>query len=341
MPNVRNADVDYDSTCEWKTFPERLEDAGVSWKIYQNELSLDTGFTREEDAWLANFTDNPIEWFEQYNVWILGDLPPPLDHRAATLPAEIEQLRKSPRAGRCGGGRKAHQGPRCDARRELRKVISERAQMDCGGAARNCRRASAACTTGPSRRTPPTLHTANFRHCATATAAQSREMAIPKGDVLHQFREGCARPGSFPRSPGWSRPRSFPIIRHRPGTARGTLPKRSNILTQQSGGLEEDHLHPDLRRERRLLRSRAAVRRAGSGQPGNRQDLSEASTPQLEYLHLGAGPQATPRAGCARRTGRASAFGCRWWLRRHGAAAASSARRSSTTPPCCNFWRRC
>ena len=58
---MRNEDVNYDSNVRWKTFPERLEDAGVSWKIYQNEVSLKTGFTKEEDAWLANFGDNPIE----------------------------------------------------------------------------------------------------------------------------------------------------------------------------------------------------------------------------------------------------------------------------------------
>jgi phospholipase C len=67
-PCVRNSEVDYDSPARWKTFPERLEDAGVSWKIYQNELSLPSGLDKDREAWLANFTDNPIEFFEQYRV---------------------------------------------------------------------------------------------------------------------------------------------------------------------------------------------------------------------------------------------------------------------------------
>ena len=67
-PCVRNSEVDYDSIARWKTFPERLQEAGVSWKIYQNELSLPSGLEKEEEAWLANFTDNPIEWFEQFHV---------------------------------------------------------------------------------------------------------------------------------------------------------------------------------------------------------------------------------------------------------------------------------
>jgi phospholipase C len=62
--NVRNSEVNYDANARWMTFPERLEDAGVSWRIYQNEVSLPTGFNGEEDDWLSNFTDNSLEWFE-------------------------------------------------------------------------------------------------------------------------------------------------------------------------------------------------------------------------------------------------------------------------------------
>ena len=35
---VRNEDTDYDAEASWKTFPERLEENNVSWKIYQNEI---------------------------------------------------------------------------------------------------------------------------------------------------------------------------------------------------------------------------------------------------------------------------------------------------------------
>ena len=37
--NVWNEDVDYGSEANWTTFPERLEDNGISWRIYQNEIS--------------------------------------------------------------------------------------------------------------------------------------------------------------------------------------------------------------------------------------------------------------------------------------------------------------
>ncbi|TLV03137.1 phosphocholine-specific phospholipase C [Dyadobacter luticola] len=92
--NVRNENVDYGDEAKWTTFPERLEDNGISWRIYQNELSIDTGFVGEEDSWLANFTDNPIEWFSQYNIRYHTGYQTYLKSQVAKLPGEIENSRK-------------------------------------------------------------------------------------------------------------------------------------------------------------------------------------------------------------------------------------------------------
>ena len=83
--NVWNEDADYLTMVNWKTFPERLEENGISWKIYQNELSVGVGFEGEEDGWLANFGDNPIEYFTQYHVKLHPEY-------IAALPKIIEQL---------------------------------------------------------------------------------------------------------------------------------------------------------------------------------------------------------------------------------------------------------
>lgn len=88
--NVRNENVTDDREASWTTFPERLEDHGVSWRIYQNELSISTGFTGEEDSWLANFTDNPIEWFSQYNIRFHTGYQNYLQERQKALPGEID-----------------------------------------------------------------------------------------------------------------------------------------------------------------------------------------------------------------------------------------------------------
>lgn len=92
--NVWNGESDYDQWVSWKTFPERLEDNGISWKIYQNELSVNGGFTGEEDAWLANFTDNPIEFFSQYNVKLSSRYINYISQRIVTLPVEISDAEK-------------------------------------------------------------------------------------------------------------------------------------------------------------------------------------------------------------------------------------------------------
>jgi phospholipase C len=64
-PVLNNAEVGYD----WRTFPELLQAAGISWKIYQDEgLGLDAagvwGFT--DDPYIGNFGDNSLLYFHQY-----------------------------------------------------------------------------------------------------------------------------------------------------------------------------------------------------------------------------------------------------------------------------------
>ncbi|HEY4934989.1 MAG TPA: alkaline phosphatase family protein, partial [Puia sp.] len=91
--NVWNEDMDYE-TLHWKTFPEVLEDNDISWKIYQNEVSIDVGFKDEEDPWLSNFQDNPLEFFSQYNVRLHGRHLIQLRNLMDSLPAEISSLQK-------------------------------------------------------------------------------------------------------------------------------------------------------------------------------------------------------------------------------------------------------
>lgn len=65
---VRNSDIGYSKEVDWKTFPERLEENDISWKVYQNELSIETELEGEASSLLSNFTNNNLEWFKQYNV---------------------------------------------------------------------------------------------------------------------------------------------------------------------------------------------------------------------------------------------------------------------------------
>ncbi|MEJ5104806.1 phosphocholine-specific phospholipase C [Chryseobacterium sp. MYb328] len=99
--NVVNDDIDYDKArqAKWKSFPEILEEQNVSWRIYQNEISLPKGLSGEQEAWLSNFTDNPIEWFSKYNVKFskgyyqhIPDMIASLKQEILKKPAQKERL---------------------------------------------------------------------------------------------------------------------------------------------------------------------------------------------------------------------------------------------------------
>jgi phospholipase C len=79
-PVVDNAEAGYG----WSTFPERLQQAGVSWKIYQD---IGLGLTAAEswgftsDAYIGNYGDNSLLYFHQYQNAAAGS---PLANGAKT-----------------------------------------------------------------------------------------------------------------------------------------------------------------------------------------------------------------------------------------------------------------
>ncbi len=93
MAVVRNGDCDHNTMQNWPTFPERLEALGIPWKIYQNEITIDSGLSGAEDAWLANFGDNPIEYFTQFHVRLAANHRNHVAKRVKNLPGEIDALK--------------------------------------------------------------------------------------------------------------------------------------------------------------------------------------------------------------------------------------------------------
>ena len=53
---------------DWPTFQETLEDNGIDWRIYQNELWTSRLPEGEIDDWLGNYGDNPVEYVKRHNV---------------------------------------------------------------------------------------------------------------------------------------------------------------------------------------------------------------------------------------------------------------------------------
>jgi phospholipase C len=93
-PLVRNSELTYGKEATWNTFPERLQDNGISWKVYQNEVSVNTLLEGEDEALLANFTDNNLEWFSQFGVRFSPGHYEYLQYHSKELPKVIKDLER-------------------------------------------------------------------------------------------------------------------------------------------------------------------------------------------------------------------------------------------------------
>jgi phospholipase C len=187
---LSNNDADHDSHLDWPTFPERLEEHGISWKIYQNEIDLPNGLLPEEAAWLGNFGDNPMEYFSQYHV---GFSPPRvafLRERLAALIAKQDQ----PTEGALS------------PEEEVTRREALQAQIEALGAEIDrCSPENFALLPKREQRLHEKAFTVNtgdpaYRQLAQVQYLEGEELrgtGIPAGDVLHQFRQDVAQ-GTLP-----------------------------------------------------------------------------------------------------------------------------------------------
>lgn len=70
-PVIDNAEAGYD----WSTYPERLQAAGIGWKIYQDigtGLTAAGGWGWGENAYIGNYGDNSLLYFHQYQKAAVG-----------------------------------------------------------------------------------------------------------------------------------------------------------------------------------------------------------------------------------------------------------------------------
>lgn len=179
---LSNGQIDHDSHADWTTFPERLEDLGVPWKIYQNELDLPTGFQGAEESWLGNFGDNPMEYFSQYHVSQHPAYGSHLKRRAAVLRKKLDT---SPASDESPEKAKA---ARNRAAKELSEIEEKLLRLAPGDFSELTpreqsihRRAFATNTGDPKQR-----QLAKLRY---REGAEEREIQAPAGDVFHQFRK--------------------------------------------------------------------------------------------------------------------------------------------------------
>lgn len=208
--NVWNSDVDYGKDAHWTSFPERLEDNGVSWKIYQNEISF-AGLEGDKDGMLANFTDNPIEWFAAFNVGFATGHIEYLQRRLKELPADIREMKEKVAAA-SGEALKKLTKKLEELNAELLRTTSDTEKFTKANFEKLSQRAqnlhNKAFTTNIADADYHELETLTYKDGDT-----ERTVQVPKGDILHQFRtdvnEGklptvswLVAPGEFSDHPG-------------------------------------------------------------------------------------------------------------------------------------------
>lgn len=192
---VRNEDCDYGRWQNWTTFPERLEDHGVSWKIYQNELTVPTGLPSDEESWLSNYGDNPIEWFTQFGVRFHPKHRSFLERRVRELPQEIEAARQQ--LAKESGETARKLARRIDglknalvfARRDLEEFSQERFDKLSPREKNLHARAFSTNANDPAHR--------ELEDLTYQDGNETRRLKVPKGDVLHQFRQDVTN-GTLP-----------------------------------------------------------------------------------------------------------------------------------------------
>ena len=174
----------------WKTFPERLEEAGISWRIYQNDVSCGGGFVGEERSWLANFGCNPLERFERYNVQFTSRYLIGYQNQLRELPAEIDELRAQLTKLEAGS----------DAYKKAEKALEKKAEA-LAKAKQEVRRWAAENFDKLSQTEQNLFQKAfttnhedpDFRSLDvlkyTDEAGNAQELTVPKGDILHAFRK--------------------------------------------------------------------------------------------------------------------------------------------------------
>lgn len=253
--NVRNSDVYYNSMVNWKTFPERLEEAGISWRIYQNEISYPSGLDENQRPWVSNFTNNPLEWFDQYSVGFRKTGRKFMQQIAKTLPDEIRSLDEKI-ATASGTELTRLQKEKKNKTELLEQVeLSQKKYTDAAFEKLTLREKNLHRNAFYSNDGDP--HYREVTPLRYRDNGEERELLMPRGDLFHEFRKDVdsgklpavswlIAPGAFSDHPGypwygaWYLSEAIRILTKNPEVWKKTI----FILTYDENDGYFDHVPP-------------------------------------------------------------------------------------------------
>lgn len=173
----------------WKVFPERLQENDISWKVYQNDLTVGGGFSGEERAWLSNFGCNLLESLSQYNVRFYERYTSGLPGRVARLQDDIKELKDKLKVLQAGDKRyeklQNDIGKKNDVLQETLKEINEWTEENFQELSDYQKQLYYRAFT--INRGDPDYH--SLEKLQYEENGVQRELMVPKGDVLYQFRK--------------------------------------------------------------------------------------------------------------------------------------------------------
>jgi phospholipase C len=212
------------------SFPERLQDNGISWKVYQNELSsdlnFDVGLNDEEDDWLANFSDNPLAYLANYNVRMHKTNIDNFSKLEAQLTGEIASLEKKVQANPDKKLQKQLDSKKADlALVQQDKVNFTREKFDKLSEKEKAIHQKAFVTN---------VNDPQYRDLTPLSYDDDgtpRTLNVPKGDVLHQFREDV-KTGALPMVSWLVAPENFSDHPAAPWYGAWYVSETLDILTQ-------------------------------------------------------------------------------------------------------------
>ncbi|WP_186755735.1 phosphocholine-specific phospholipase C [Echinicola salinicaeni] len=223
---VRNHELGYNNEVHWPTFPERLEDNGISWKVYQNEVSV--GADVEDYSLLSNFTDNNLEWFSQFGVRFSPGHYDYLKKREKSLPKEIKELEKQlklPNEDQEDLAKKL-----AEKKEDLVQVKEYLKKWN----PKQFEKLSAREKSLHEKAFMTNIGDPNYHKIETLSHmdnGEQRETKVPKGDILHQFRKDV-KEGKLPTVSWVVAPQKFSDHPSAPWYGAWYVSEVMDILTQ-------------------------------------------------------------------------------------------------------------
>ncbi len=181
----------------WRTFPELLESRGISWRVYQNDLTCGGGFERDERSWLTNYTCNPLEYFARHQVKFSDRYRETIRQQLVSLPKEIAELEEA--YGKVGGDADKKQ-QLATAIAKKREVLAEAEQEAVRWTDERFNELSATERNLYEKAFTTNRKDPDFRKLTTigfGDGTEEKQMTVPKGDVLSQIREDVSN-GKLP-----------------------------------------------------------------------------------------------------------------------------------------------